>query len=184
MVVVVSGPESSGKSQLCQELSAALSLPWVKEYARSYLEQYGPNYDFATFLKIYQGHIEHQRKAIESSQAPLIFLDTDSVHYQVWCQRVFKQSNSIIGHQMAQEAHHHYLLCKPDLPWVADPLRENPTDRDQLFLEYQEIIQSRKRPMALVSGQKKERLSNALDALYSFDFADSLKTQIERFRKY
>lgn len=184
MVVVVSGPESSGKSQLCRELSTALNLPWVKEYARSYLEQEGPDYDFATFLKIYQGHIAQQKKAIDHSQAPLLFLDTDSIHYQVWCKRVFKQNSPIISRQMAQESHHHYLLCKPDLPWVADPLRENPEDRDQLFLEYQEIIQSWQRPMAIVSGQKKERLSNALDALYSFDLADSLKKQIERFRKY
>ena len=26
-----------------------------------------------------------------------------------------------------------YLLCKPDIPWESDPLRENPNDRIKLF---------------------------------------------------
>ena len=31
----------------------------------------------------------------------------------------------------------HYFLCKPDIPWEPDPLRENPEDRERLFKLYE-----------------------------------------------
>jgi nicotinamide riboside kinase len=39
--------------------------------------------------------------------------------------------------------HHRYdftLLCSPDLPWVHDSLRENPNDRDRLFIKYKSML--------------------------------------------
>ena len=37
--IVVIGPESTGKSVLCQELSAHYNTLWCPEYARTYLEE-------------------------------------------------------------------------------------------------------------------------------------------------
>ena len=45
-----------------------------------------------------------------------------------------------------------WLLCKPDLPWEPDPLRENPDDRERLFERYEELLDQLGKPYAVISG--------------------------------
>jgi len=166
-VVVITGPESSGKSQLCKDLSEALKVPMVPEYARIYLEKLGPKYDYKSLREIYAGHLSYQAKAMEEETSPLIILDTDSINFVIWSIRAFKQVPPEALEQIKKESHFRYLICKPDLEWEQDPLRENPHDRKEIMNEHQQLIEDLKRPYAFVEGQKKERLSNALDALQS-----------------
>ena len=42
--VVVIGPESTGKSMLCEKLAAHYNTIWVKEYAREFLLKNGNAY--------------------------------------------------------------------------------------------------------------------------------------------
>ncbi len=169
MVVVIGGPESSGKSQLCSDLSSALNAPWVPEYARQYLETNGASYDWEVFQKIYFRHLQVQEEALDSLHSSLIILDTDSVNFMVWAQRVFKEAPPFILNQYPKETNYHYLQCFPDLPWEDDPLRENPNDREAIFNEQLEIINDLGRPVRIIKGQKKERLRNAIDALLDFE---------------
>ena len=166
-VVVVTGPESSGKSQLCKDLSKALQVPTVPEYARIYLESVGPDYDYNSLREIYAGHILYQAKALEENRSPLIILDTDSINFIIWSIRAFNRVPTEAMEQLKRESHYRYLICKPDLEWEEDPLRENPHDRVEIMSEHQQLIQDLNRPHAFVEGQKKERLNNALDALQS-----------------
>lgn len=164
VVVVVSGPESSGKSRLCQELSTNLNCPWVPEYAREYLEKHGPNYDRQDFLTIYKGHKEKQNEALLQKPSLLIF-DTDSINFSVWGQWVFEEEFDIIKKGRANEHKHHYLLCRPDLPWEQDPLRCNPKEREAIFEAHRAWMEKLNRPYRIVEGEKEERLTNALNAL-------------------
>jgi len=164
-IIVVSGPESSGKSQLCRELSEKLDIPWVAEYARMYLEKNGPEYSKASLQEIYQKHLAHQAQALKKHPEGNILLDTDSFNYLIWNRRVFNFDPAPLMEQILREQEHSYLLCYPDLEWEPDPLRENPIDRLDIFHENLALIQEYNRPYAIVKGQKKERLSNALDAL-------------------
>ncbi|WP_421752191.1 AAA family ATPase [Croceimicrobium sp.] len=164
-IIVVSGPESSGKSQLCRELSEKLNIPWVAEYARMYLEKNGPEYSKDSLQEIYQSHLAHQAQALQKQTNGNILLDTDSFNYLIWNRRVFDFDPPLLMQQILKEQEHRYLLCYPDLEWEADPLRENPIDRLDIFHENLALIQAYNRPYAIVKGQKKERLSNALDAL-------------------
>ena len=43
--VVVIGPESTGKSSLCEQLANHYKTEWVKEYAREYLLTNGTEYN-------------------------------------------------------------------------------------------------------------------------------------------
>lgn len=165
LVVVLTGPESSGKSQICKDLSEALNIPWVPEYARSYLEEHGPEYDYEKLQTIYTGHLARQAKALKSAKNPAIILDTDTINFIVWSRRVFQKVPDFMYRQLKKEAHFRYLICQADLPWEADPLRENPDEREAIMREHQALIEDLERPYAMVFGQKKERLRNALDAL-------------------
>ncbi len=164
IIVVVTGPESSGKSQLCRELSESLNCPWVPEYAREYLEKHGPQYDADDFLKIYRKQRWLQAEA-KGQKPSILILDTDSVNFMVWSKWVFDKEFPEVSMGLEQEAEHHYLICKPDLPWAEDPLRENPQNRRQIYHDHLGWIKSLNRPYGVVQGQKKERLENALNAL-------------------
>jgi nicotinamide riboside kinase len=37
---------------------------------------------------------------------------------------------------LKKQKFNHYFLCKPDIPWEEDPLRENSENRDELFEIY------------------------------------------------
>jgi len=172
-IIVVTGPESSGKSSLCQALSEQLNLHWVPEYARNYLEKKGPQYDWEDLVKMYAGHLSAQEKALyEHPYTPIIF-DTDSINYAVWSQRVFGEILELLSRAMQKEKKHIYLVCYPDLAWEKDPFRENPDDRLEIMEEHLEWIEKLERPFAIVKGQKEERLKNALDALQSLGVISS-----------
>jgi nicotinamide riboside kinase len=51
----------------------------------------------------------------------------------------------------------HYFLCAPDIPWEADPLRENPDDRQQLFEFYLATLQKNRRSFTILSGPLEKR---------------------------
>ncbi|HEY8968195.1 MAG TPA: AAA family ATPase, partial [Puia sp.] len=42
--IVVIGPESTGKSTLCEGLAVYFATDWVPEYAREYLLKHGRQY--------------------------------------------------------------------------------------------------------------------------------------------
>lgn len=161
--IVVTGPESSGKSMLCAALSRKMQAPKLSEYARHYLGQKGPDYDFTDFIAMYRGHLQQQELGFKDSQT-LIFLDTDSINYQVWAEFVYGYQPAFIRQQMFKEKDHHYLLCYPDLPWQEDPLRENRRNRYAIFARHLHWIAKLQRPYAIIRGEGQSRIENAFQA--------------------
>lgn len=165
IMIVVTGPESSGKSALCQALSAHLETTWIPEFARNYLEERGPHYENHDLLEMHKGHSDNIYNAIKASENASLIIDTDSINYAVWEKRVFgKVSNDVLD-SLHRQSSHIYLVCYPDLAWEADPLRQNPNDREAIFEEHLAWIKKLGRPYAIVKAQKEERLKNALAAL-------------------
>ena len=50
--IVIIGPESTGKSTLCEQLAQHYETRWCPEYAREWLIQNGTNYTFKDLLTI------------------------------------------------------------------------------------------------------------------------------------
>ena len=50
-----------------------------------------------------------------------------------------------------------YVLCKPDIPWEEDPLRENEDDRDKLFVRYEQLLQNLGLKYWVLQGSLEER---------------------------
>ena len=48
--IVIIGPESTGKSTLCEQLAVHYKTEWVREYAREYLLKNGTDYTFENLL--------------------------------------------------------------------------------------------------------------------------------------
>jgi nicotinamide riboside kinase len=149
--IVLTGPESTGKSALTHALARRFSVPSADEYARRYLETHGPDYDADLLLEIARGHRLHQQVCVPPSE-PVGLLDTDLINYAIWFEVVFGQCPDEVLHAMERETHHAYLLCAPDLPWEPDPLRENPDDREHLFDLHRARIEHLGRPYRIIRG--------------------------------
>src|ERR1700726_1709582 len=97
--VVVIGPESTGKTVLCEQLAKHFHTDWVPEYARQYLLEHGMNYQYEDLLTIAKGQIAMEDESILRS-ASLLFIDTDMYVMKVWCEFVFGQCHTWILEQI------------------------------------------------------------------------------------
>ncbi|RYY89603.1 MAG: hypothetical protein EOO15_05720 [Chitinophagaceae bacterium] len=95
---------------------------------------------------------------------------------KVWYEVVFGQCPPWILKQCAAQQCDLYLLCTPDLPWVADHLREypDPAERARHYKMYLDILINDGRPFVIVSGTEEERLQCAIDAIEKRKNADFL----------
>ena len=60
--IVVLGPESTGKTALCKQLSEYFNTIWVPEYAREYVENINRPYNYNDLIKNSQNQIETANK--------------------------------------------------------------------------------------------------------------------------
>ena len=162
----LTGPESTGKTTLARALAERLGATLVEEVARSYLES-RPHYSSDDLLAIATLQVAAEKRA-RSTTDGLLVCDTDLTVIQIWWEEKFGLVPDTL--RVALEAHSErvYLLLEPDLPWVPDPLRENPADRQRLFARYQALLDSGPFPSGVVSGSGAQRLENALICLDRF----------------
>lgn len=164
MRVVITGAESSGKSTIVEHLGRQFHLPYALEYARYYLEEHGPEYDLELLIQLSERHLEYQRKEVAPAE-PVGIFDTDMINYKIWAEEVFGHCPDQISRRIENESAHVYLLCKPDLPWEPDLLRENPDDREMLYQRHLSEIKRLDRPYTIVEGVGPQRLANAEAAM-------------------
>ena len=80
--IIVTGPESSGKTTLCKALSEHYNLPFTKEFAREYLTDLGKNYLQEDLLEIAKGQLENEQLINNNQQISLH--DTDLITLKIW----------------------------------------------------------------------------------------------------
>lgn len=170
--IVIIGPESTGKSSLCEQLSAHFKTQWVREYAREYLLQYGTNYSFDDLLTIAKGQLQLEDTAVAQlttthQQPSTLIIDTDMYVMKVWCEFVFEKCHHWILNKIVERKYDLYLFCNIDAPWVKDELREYPDlkTRTQLYHHYKDILVNQNTPWVDISGTYEERIQKAIAAV-------------------
>ena len=167
--IVVIGPESTGKSTLCEQLAEYYKTVWCPEFAREYLIEKGGKYDFGDLLNIARGQLELEDTILTTAKNGFYFIDTDMYVMKVWCEVVFEDCHTWILKQIAEREYDLYFLCNVDLPWVKDELREYPDleFRRKLFKMYKDILINTKTKWAEISGADTERLQMAVSIINS-----------------
>ena len=162
--IVVIGPESTGKSTLCEQLASKYQTEWIPEYARKYLLNLGRPYDYDDLLIIAKGQLAEEDRMVNSTNKPILFIDTDMYVMKVWCEFVFGKCHPFILDEIVKRKYDAYLLCNTDLPWVADELREYPDllSRDRLYHMYKDLMVNQQTPWADIYGGYEERLEKAM----------------------
>ncbi|MGL6268689.1 MAG: AAA family ATPase [Chitinophagaceae bacterium] len=177
--VVIIGPESTGKSTLCEELAQYYDASWCPEFAREYLLTYGTDYRYEDLLTIAKGQLAMEdeysmlagnNQRLQKKQVienPLLFIDTDMYVLKVWSEFVFNKCHQWIIDQIVERKYDLYLLCHTDIPWEKDELREYPDleTREKLFHMYKDILINQPVPWANISGTDAERLQKAIIAI-------------------
>ena len=145
--IIVTGPESSGITTLCKALSKHFNLPFSKEYARGYLNELERKYKKDDLLKIAKGQLK--------SEANIELVDTDLITIKIWSKYKYGNCDKWILEQIERQKSENrfYLLCKPDIPWQADPLRENSTNRNELFKIYKKELENLEHKYFIVQGE-------------------------------
>jgi len=165
--IVVIGPESTGKSTLCEQLAARYQTKWVPEYARQYLLALDRPYCYDDLLVIAKGQLELEDRISSSSKMPLVFIDTDMYVMKVWCEFVFGKCHRFILDEIVNRKYEAYLLCNTDLPWVADELREypDPASRELLYHMYRDLMINQSTTWVDIRGSDEERVQKAVSLI-------------------
>lgn len=159
--IAITGPESTGKSWLAEQLALKFRTQYVPEYAREYLLENGLKYDIRDVEAIAKGQLERE-ELIAAETDHLLFCDTDLLIPKIWCEVVFGTCPVWIEEQFKNHLYDLNLLCFPDIPWEYDPMRENPDNREEIFNLYEKALKEAGFPYYVVKGLGGDRLENAL----------------------
>ena len=164
--IVILGPESTGKSSLCESLAIHYNTIWCPEYARQFLNENGTEYSYDDLLTIAKGQIAGEDAHVEKANNMLI-IDTDLYVMKVWCEYMFNNCHPFILEKINERKYDAYLLCDIDLPWTADEMREYPNEepRKELFTIYKDLLINQTTPWGIVSGTGETRIQNAIELI-------------------
>lgn len=151
MRIAFTGPESCGKSTLAKWVSEQYNLPLSEEFAREFLAQK-------------ESYIQDDLDIITSGQlldwkkkGTKFVADTEMTVLKIWSEYRFKSTSPLILEAQQNQSFEHYFLCAPDIPWEADPLRENPLNREELFFLYEQELIHHQCPFTILKGSLEAR---------------------------
>lgn len=162
--VVIIGPECTGKSELSALLADIYKTVWVKEYAREYLDQLQRPYVPDDLTRIARGQVSRE-DAMANEANKVLICDTDLYVIKVWSNFKYGYCDQEILDLIASRKYDLYLLTYIDIPWISDPLREHPDQREELYSIYLREMQDQPVPFAEVKGNRAQRRMIAINAI-------------------
>lgn len=167
--ILLTGPESSGKTTLAAQLAQHFACPWQPEYAREYLSELDRDYNKADLNIILQEQTE-RRTIISDTHPPMLICDTGPEVIYIWSKVKYREVDPFIISQLKDQHYDLRLICYPDLAWEADPLREAPNQADRLILwqEYVALHEQFGWDYHIIRGEGTTRLAAAIEKLNSY----------------
>lgn len=174
-IVCAVGAESTGKTALCRRLAEHFGVPWLPEYAREYFDRRANQssapsahaYQSSDVAAIAREQIRRERTLLAEADGSVV-LDTDLAVILIWWRERFGQVPAWIEAAFAAQASRLYLLCRPDLRWQADRLRESRHDRPRLHELYRRLLMERQLPFVEIGGIGETRFESAFAAAKPF----------------
>jgi nicotinamide riboside kinase len=180
MKIALLGAESTGKTQLSQELAQALrqrgqTVAVVPEYLREWCVREGRTPRPEEQLPIAQ---EQERRADEAAtRAQVVIADTTAVMVAIYSAMLFQDGTLYRFALERQRGYDLTLVTGLDLPWVADGLqRDGPHVREPVDTLVRQALGDAGVPYRVVYGAGAERARNALTAI------DSVAARAQRER--
>ncbi|MCC6929994.1 MAG: ATP-binding protein [Gemmatimonadaceae bacterium] len=174
--IVVTGSESTGKTTLARQLAEALGTAWLPEFARTHAQQLQRALTADDVSPIATGQLATEEAAMAEwrerwgvasggTEAPPLILDTDVVSTTVYAEHYYGECPPWIWAAARERLAPLYLLCTPDLPWLADGVRDRPAARRQLHNAFSARLAELGARVLPVAGTGAARLEVALAAV-------------------
>ena len=116
---------------------------------------------------IAQGQIASE-EALARQANRLLICDTDLITTTIWSDIFFKDCQSWIKAEADRREYDLYLLTDIDVPWVDDPQRYLPKDREAFLDRCKRELENRNRPYVLIKGDWEARYTQACRTIDDF----------------
>jgi HTH-type transcriptional regulator, transcriptional repressor of NAD biosynthesis genes len=166
--VCICGPESCGKTALCEKLATHFDTLWQPEFARGYLGERHCVYEDMEIIA--EGHLAERRR-LKRQANKIFFVDTDTITTRIYSRHYYENRcpgrvDQII--ELADNRNDLYLLLTPDVPWIPDTSRDlgSPHIRQLMFQRFKNELENRSLPFVIISGNDwDQRLRDAIAAI-------------------
>lgn len=166
--IVVTGPECTGKTTLAREIGDALGAPVVAEAARLFAEWHAGPLSLATVAPIARLSMQLEDEALAvAGPGAVLVRDTDLISTVVYSRHYYGTVEPWIADEAARRRADLYLLCAPDIPWVADGIRDRPMQREELYTLFERRLAGSGAPVAPIAGLGPARAELAMAAIRS-----------------
>lgn len=162
--VVVCGPESTGKTTLAERLARHYRTVWVPEYARALLEAQGGRVSAEDLPRIARGQVASEDVLARRANR-LLIVDTDAAMTRVWSEALFGAADPEVIALADARRYDLHLLCDVDVPWVDDPVRYLPSERESFLARCRAELERGGRRWVRVHGSWDERFARAVAAI-------------------
>ena len=166
-VVVLTGPESSGKSTLSKALAERFNAPLVGEYVREFIEEQQRDTCYSDISTIAKQQLQRELE-FRLKRPPLLLLDTHLLSNKLWSEVLFDKSPSWLEIAL-QEQHYDLigLLSPHGLPWQADGQRCQPelSERQYFHQQLESWLHAHQQPMLHLDGSWESRYQQMESAI-------------------
>ena len=166
-VVVLAGPESSGKSWLSAQLHQHFGGLLVGEYVRHFMDVHPRDTCLADIPAIARGQLAWE-DAARAQQPDLLILDTHLLSNMLWSTTLFGACPDWLEPELLSRHYDLHLLLSPDdVEWTPDGLRCQPSlaERQHFFEQSRDWLQRHAQPLRIIRGSWQDRQASAMDAV-------------------
>jgi NadR type nicotinamide-nucleotide adenylyltransferase len=159
-LIIITGPESTGKTTVAEALSRKFNGRLYPEYAREYIQKLDHKYTYSDIEQIANFQYLQFKEFKKNEQ--LSFFDTYLIITKIWFIWHANKYPLWIDNAIKETSGALYLICAPDIEWVHDSVRENGgTARLELFNLYKQELIKHNIAFKVITGQGELRLTNA-----------------------
>lgn len=163
--VAVTGSECTGKTTLAAELAVRYGTACAPEAARAYAENAGRELTAADVEPIARAQIAAEDAAAARAVGGLLVLDTDLASTLVYARHYYGACPRWIEEAARARRADLYLLLHPDVPWIADGVRDRPRRREELHALFAHTLRALEARVVDVRGDWNTRRALALAAV-------------------
>ncbi|MGU2292689.1 AAA family ATPase [Pseudomonas aeruginosa] len=166
-VLVLTGPESSGKSWLAEQLQARFGGRVVGEYVRHFIDEQRRDTCYADIPAIAREQLARE-DAARAERPALLILDTHLLSNILWSRILFGACPDWLEPALLRRRYDLHLLLSPEgVAWSADGQRCQPelAQRQAFHRECHAWLERHRQPYRAIAGDWAERRRQAFAAV-------------------